>query len=961
MINTICSVFSRHILHFGMQKEVAIISVFIWAFTFWCCTEVPVFSLDIPARLYISEATLNGIDIGKRVSFFYRMLITSACVLPLLYFILYKAVVYFRVRTSLLKPAAVVAATGFALVVADVSGIKNTNAVLLISALLLLYATGEIVSRWGRGLRLAGSGTFIAPVAVLSFLLMSVWVFFFGDYWLVKQYPVLLFFITGVGTGAALLWLGNNTGVSIRSLLNLMLPLALTPVLIFLSVELLFYFKIQNGILLRYKLLLGGLYIFSGIGWGIYWLKKRSNYSVRQLLSLFYGPAALCTFLLFATYCPVVYQSTELFEVANHVNSVMRIFHVHEIPFVDFMSSHMLNDFFFEMIYSFLFGYNGSLDFFVYHPFYYFVFSLLLYRFLLLLFRNPLAPLLFIFTFPFLDLLFVVFATYALLLFFAVQRLLRRQDMTGYLLVAGTILLLILWRLDTGAAALFTAAVYIPVCFVTGREKINFRVLMRAVALCLLALLLLCGLVVLFRTPEYVWSHFRSAIHYIAANQAHGFAAISDTFSQQFYFYYLFVPVISLLVIFRIIYLLWSRADMPGTAGYFILHAALFLYLFCMANFQRGLVRHGFIEKTELPLVSSFFIATTLFIVYYFRKQPHHRFYITFYATAFVVIFTLKYFPIPKEESRLETWLARPTLADIPSYLKDTMLQGRTVVDKQFVAQNHAAFKSFLDHHLQPGQTFLDFSNTPMLYHACQRRVPSYFCQSLQNTVDDYLQVQHLRKVDPVQVPVVVYSNYPPNWFDETDRVPNTMRYYLIAEYIYRHYRPFAVINERSIWVSKEMQFSRDGYQQDEEVTKPKIYTYKKAACYINRYFEQEWQKGGLKEAFTYAGTATPAENRFPGRTSYFIDDGISRAQGVFVRIWLDNPQDEQTVALHLTDGQDGIIGRFTFETSSADKAYMLRLSNHYLWHVRSPYYLQIEAPDSSSVNKVEFYKDNRL
>src|SRR5690606_24285207 len=188
---------------------------------------------------------------------------------------------------------------------------------------------------------------------------------------------------------------------------------------------------------------------------------------------------------------------------------------------------------------------------------------------------------------------------------------LRRQDMIGYLLVAGAILFLILWRLDTGAAVLFTAGVYIPVCFVTGREKINFPALTRAAALCLSVLLLVCCLVLLVRTPEYVWSHFRSALHYISANQAHGFMALSDTFSQQFYFYYLLVPVISLLVIFRIIYLLWSRADAPGSTGYFILHAALFLYLFAMANFQRGLVRHGFMEKTEMFLASTFFIATT--------------------------------------------------------------------------------------------------------------------------------------------------------------------------------------------------------------------------------------------------------------------------------------------------------------------------------------------------------------
>ena len=138
MVEIIRSIFARYHVRSGMRKEIAIISVFIWAFLFWYYTEEPAFLLDIPAQLYISEATLNGVDIGKKISFFYRMLIASACILPLVYFVLYKASVYFRVRISLLKQAAAVSATGFMLVVADVYGIKNTNAIFLLFALVLL-------------------------------------------------------------------------------------------------------------------------------------------------------------------------------------------------------------------------------------------------------------------------------------------------------------------------------------------------------------------------------------------------------------------------------------------------------------------------------------------------------------------------------------------------------------------------------------------------------------------------------------------------------------------------------------------------------------------------------------------------------------------------------------------------------------------------------------------------------
>ena len=83
---------------------------------------------------------------------------------------------------------------------------------------------------------------------------------------------------------------------------------------------------------------------------------KKVNVSIKKQVSLYYAPSVLLTFLLFTIYHPIIDQSTEMFELANPSISQMRIFAFSEIPFVDFMSSHMFSEQFYGLLYNFIFG-----------------------------------------------------------------------------------------------------------------------------------------------------------------------------------------------------------------------------------------------------------------------------------------------------------------------------------------------------------------------------------------------------------------------------------------------------------------------------------------------------------------------------------------------------------------------------------------------------------------------------
>ena len=161
----------------------------------------------------------------------------------------------------------------------------------------------------------------------------------------------------------------------------------------------------------------------SFIGFNIYNYYKTINISTLKSFTYFYVPSALLTFLLLIYYNPILEQPHELFELANPALSQMRLYSFGEIPFVDFLTSHMFSEQFYGILYHSLFGYAGSLDFLVYEFFHLVLFYFLIYYFLLKLLKSPFLALLFIISFPFLTNLFHVYLFFSILLFFAVRPL----------------------------------------------------------------------------------------------------------------------------------------------------------------------------------------------------------------------------------------------------------------------------------------------------------------------------------------------------------------------------------------------------------------------------------------------------------------------------------------------------------------------------------------------------------
>ncbi len=939
------------------EKELALIVSFLSAYLLYWWFGNYDFRLNIPDELYISNATLNGQDVGKRIRFFYQALISGIFLCSVIYFILYKLKSFFQYNSHALEPASLVALTGSFLIIADIFGVESSKAVNLFISLLFLTLIFSFFSKSTKKVfRLAASVSFITTILTLAFLILSSFLFLFNSNAEALENSVLIYCIISIILGSIVLLGKHITKISYRKIAGFFLPLALIPVFIFISVESLLYFKIKQDFFISYKWLFIGFTILSFIAFYFYNLKRQKKLSVTKTLAYFYTPAAILAFILLTRYEPLQKESQDIFEMANPVNAMMRIFSFDEIPLVDFMTSHMFAEQFYGMLYILLFGYDGSLDFMAYSFLSFVVFFGIAYYFFLRLFKQPSLALLFLVAFPFLYMFCNLNVFYSILLFFATHKLMQKTSTGNYLLLYTIVLCLIIWALDVGSATLLTAVIFLPLSFFTERKKIVLSPVIKSLVIFLLIISGLVITAIYLRSPEYIWENFKSALHYISANQAHGYSSVTENFNQQFYFYHVLIPLISALGIFRIIYILRNKANAPTEENRYILTMSMFFYLICLANFQRGLVRHSFFEGSEYYLASTFFIATALFLLPFLKEENRSGKYVFFFSLSFLLIVSLKYFPMSKEKTDLERLLTGISLKDLDHTIHDNSLQGRTMVNKEFANENYIELKCFLDKNLSKDQTFLDFSNSPLLYYYCQRKVPSYFCQSQQNMVDDFLQLQQLKRINPEQVPVVLYSNYPTGWFDETDGVPNVMRQYMIAEYIFQNYRPFAVMSKRSLWINKSKNYKWEILKTDSLPYLPKMYNYKKAACFINRYFENK-----KYDQLTLAGASEPdSDSIHSGLYTVSLKDEINTLPGIFAKIVISNPLEGQEIKVQIADDL-GITGSFLFETTAKDTAYMLRLSNHYLWHIRPTKYIIMNEVNNSRITRIEFYKDNRF
>jgi len=892
-------------------------------------------SLDAVRDGIISIATYEGVDINARIRRFYGSgaAAATAFLLALWLYRFFIRRLRFSMRERIILSGislSAIAVSGFsALIYPEWHSLGKIFTGFTVAAFLLVTSfrlAGRILNvSWDRTW-VAGSGAFVA-LAFFTYLatLFNQPLSSERNELIVISGFAILFCLTGI--------LGEPL---FKRVFRAVVPLAALPLLYFLTNEL-FLAGVRRGVQWSPRglfLILCAVLLF----WTVsrYWRSRRQIRIQRTR-------AVYCFLLVGSFMVTLLYQVrdtdwfVEDFELANQANALMSIFRFGQLPVVEFGSSHLFSDFLHGVFYFLLHGYDGSGDFLIYVFLPSLIGIIAAYLLLNVLFRKPWFSLFFVALVPILyEVQFPSRFSATILCFLLLHYFLKHPRRSSFFwLIAGCAFTL-LWRVDN---AVVTLPAVVTALILWAREKKQFQTLSRfSRQSCLLfgipALVLF--LVLAVRYP--LFDNINDLLGYIGASQAHGFPDIIRGNPMPVNTVNFVLP---LAVIFLSLYCLhrYSKGRMRLSDALIVLFFAI-VYLL---NFQRGIVRHAPGDKGNDVFLSStvYFLLPFAFLALARIRRHRHWLFLSV-SWLFVMAFKTSH---PQEGNIL--------LADALGKLdghsfatKEDAVSGRMKSYREHV-RKYDSLKVFMERNFPASSSFIDLSNTPMLYYYLQRPVPGYFCQYAQNMVTAPIQERNLRKLQSLDLPVAIFSSFPrDDFFDRTDGVENTLRYHKLSAYLFSHYQPLGAISGKMIWLKKgtALRYNNADTMPVHSAREPQQFNIGKTA-YL-------WAKGRR-----ISGPAFPLVRDPDGRWRF--PQEIDRTKGNYIILTIDNSSGEpQWMQTNLLTGAQ-VTGSFGFWISPDSSAtYLVPLSTQYNWYALPPAHLKAEGGNGLSIRTISLYND---
>lgn len=892
------------------------------------------FELTDPAKALIGEATNYGYDVGKRIQAYYK-----GCLLFGICFLLSNGLLNLLAYRLLERPfARLLAWTGW--IVSTVAILiwlgsvfkwsASTLSIVLLSLLLIvaLFANRAI---WNKPVALkiklsllTGANAFILSHAIVAWM--------FNGSASGYSYLAVALIVTG------LQWWVHKS-VQYRHIW-MQKAFAWFPLVALLGYELALILNQRgvyfNGSGIYFLVLAAGILLW-------YYKKRNTNHSsISQTLNRLIFPLFITSFFSMAVYSPVVMDFGEMFEMANPANAAMRVFKFGEFPFIDFISSHLLYEQLPQYLYTLLNGYDASLSFMAYGFYYLPLSGFLYYLFFKKLFASGSWAFAVILIVPFVPVLLPTSFVLTLVTLLLSYRLVVHASLkNGTLLLIWTFFLLF-WRVDVAAGTLPALVVLGLLHFV--KERFS-KATLKSWLIPGLSIVLLVGVVYgfwLVTSPDVHSGALRkvhSALGYFGAAQAHAVVRIAPDYSSPIFLLHHFVfPCLVVAILLATAFKWFKSRDKQEL---FIATSILILGLFYLFNAQRGLVRHGFIEGSDKHLSSFVYVLIPLFLLLW-RKWNYPVFLFVFSSSLMVImakhgsldgyssnVLAMQTLPQKQETLDFSKKIARCQKAD----------NVKTTVDKMV---------AFLNAELSDEQTFLDFSNTPMLYFYTQRAVPSYFNQSIQNIVTRNTQLHNrlYRQDGGYDIPLVVFSHYPDNWWDNTDGVPNSIRYQNICKEIYQEYAPYQIVAGYQVWKKKEL--LQDDFEVDSAFFYPRQFKLHQYPSYFQMPEENRESLAQLE----------PYDIDKYGH-SVVIND-VEAKIGQYLEVTFKEDNHAETFEVIYTKNGKA-LGNYTFLTKKGCREYSIPLWSQYNWHLLKPDLVYITVSVASNEKKEELQRLQKI
>ncbi len=524
---------------------------------------------------------------------------------------------------------------------------------------------------------------------------------------------------------------------------------------------------------------------------GMFFLGRRWRPSTASLLVFFYFPVLIATGYLFRVHRQTLHLgSLDYFHLGEKTLPTQQLFLFGKLPLADVRLAHTFSDMFYQTLYTMANGYRG-LDMLLWESWMPLVVAGVVIYLVLARLTSPRFAFLAVLFLPVTNLLPPYYVP-ALVPFLFLFHALRRPTWGRFTLVWVSALLLALWRVDFGLVGFLSLAGVVAGYLLAGHRgrlraiAVSLGAVAAATAVVLLGVAFLGGggaLVAVMRSYGYrLVTRTRPEII-----ESYSAAAVAQ--------YYLLPAVGLVYVVYYAVRRLRGRRVAPAQSMLAAIAA------FSLVISLRSLERHSLVESFNIYFFL-FLLAALPFL--FVRSGPalgRHRLEGTFFLVlVLTAVFALPPSSYGRADLRLSSALTEGRIFRFVDWEGD---EPRITFD----AERHQSLVGFLRQELAGDETFFDFTNSPLLYLLADKELASWMIPNLTQTSEPVqarvvADLDELRRAGRLPFVVMKQGNY---FWDNTDGVPNEVRCYRVAEFLYRHYQPFAAIGPYELWQEKDV------------------------------------------------------------------------------------------------------------------------------------------------------------
>lgn len=764
----------------------------------------------------ISNASINNLDVSKRVSLFYKTIIC-------LFFLSGIVFVFLKKTTQQIKETSQLSNFLFSISIIGIltffSGIlmyeTDTAIYFILTSLLFIFIDikrnkNEIaIALWPVLMSFPFALFFYSFIKNKNFLEKIPTELRVKGYVLSLDFQslVFIFFLFSFSVVFYLIKIKILSKKESGKLLFASLPVVLVPTLTSFFLEGLNILNVRFAVVFNHPFLIFGLLILVVIFLFFYLLNTKKTFNSTKIYNYFFAFCLLSYVILMAQPWRFMIPEKEFFETANHGIAIDHFIKYGSIPFIENFDAHMLNQQLFSYIYVFFNGYEPWS-----HSLYIQYFSILEIIVLFWVFKKVLGNVNSFFLILCVPILPVILNEFAMAGLFAVFviKLLNKQKTKNFYLFWILGILLCLYKLDVGYGALISGIVIYFLFNKLVYNRIEFKQFFKSAVIVIAPLLIVFIALCLFKSINPV-SRLQEFLLAAMSDQNWGIAKMGNTSNYLFRISYYILPLLvttyAIYFLFKLLFqkeFIQKKLNNPQAVSALIFF--FFFFFFFIFNAQRGIVFHNFEYGNIIRITSTIPIAL-LFLTLIFNNKNK----LIYFSLVFLGIFLFMNSANADFKNRSFSLFTKSVNSGSfhEKFLEMPAFNGSRL-KVTFDQSEIAFFKKFLDTSLSKDETYYDFSSTNFYHVLTDRKNPVYVNQSplmLNGDKAQDFEINYLKEKN-ISVVLMPIKN---NFWHAISEVYVDFKYYKISEYIYANFSPLFRMGSFDVYVLKNKKSYFDG------------------------------------------------------------------------------------------------------------------------------------------------------